>query len=172
MTSRWRLITSDYRAHYSYKGEGHRRQRALLVPRLLTNASMHAAVLVRLQTQCSAWTAWFWRRLLITCHGIDIPRGVQIGPGLQLPHPVSIVIGANSVIGARVTICQNVTLSPARGRLFPQEPLVVHDDVIFFPGSCVLGPISIGQGAVVGALQLLTKDLPAGSYYSRGKART
>lgn len=172
MSSVWQLIKSDYRAHYAYKRESQRRVRVLFIPRLLTNASMHASVLVRLQTECSAWTAWLWRRLLITCHGIDVPRGVQIGPGLQLCHPVGIVIGAKTVIGARVTIHQNVTISPARGRSFPQEPLIVHDDAIFFPGSCALGPISVGKGAVVGALQLLTKDLPAGSCYSRGRVRT
>ncbi len=168
----WRLIGSDYRAQYEHKDESSTMSMALFLPRILTNASMHAVVLTRLMVASPRPLRWISRRLLIALHSIDVERPCSIGPGLQLPHPFGIVIGAQTYLGSHVLIAHNVTVSPAtrrdsdgasRGRL------VVGNGVTLFTGCMVLGALHVGDDAQVGAGQLLTEDLPAGSRYVRGR---
>ena len=95
--------------------------------------------------------------------GCYLHLNAQIGPGLRLPHPVGIVIGEGVMLGARCTIYQHVTLGGRRlgdwqaGR-YPR----VGDDVVLFCGAAVLGTLSIGDGAVVGANAVVLEDVPAG----------
>lgn len=168
------LIWSDYVAHYAYKHETERRRRWLCLPRLLTNASLHATTLVRFAHTGPRCLDWLWRRLLISWHSCDIPRSCTIGPGLQLPHPFGIAIGANVTVGRNAVIHHNVTFGPPTGRALPGDPLpnmVVGDDVVLFPGSVCLGALTIGDGAVVGANCLLTTDLDPGAVYVRDRLR-
>ncbi len=85
-----------------------------------------------------------------------------IGNYISFPHPVGIVIGDGVKIADRVTIFQNVTLGAARigegeKGLYPQ----IGNDVVIFSGAKVIGNISIGDGAVIGANAVVTKDVPA-----------
>ncbi len=48
----WRLVKSDYYAGYAYKREDEQRMRMLMIPRILTNSSLHANLLVRLMVEC------------------------------------------------------------------------------------------------------------------------
>lgn len=41
---------------------------------------------------------------------IELGKGVRIGPGLLLPHPMAIVIGNKVVLGKDLTLGQNVTI--------------------------------------------------------------
>ena len=116
-----------------------------------------------------------WRKVLISKHAIDIQPGIEIGPGLRLPHPIGILIGPGMVIGSDVTIHQFVNIGSkvphmrnAEGysvpvRIEPTEQIAPHigDKVVIYGGSWVLGPIHVGEGAVIGAESWLDHDLPA-----------
>lgn len=171
----WALIRSDYEQLYSYKDETEERRRLLMLPRVLTNACMHATILVRLITRGPRWSAFVWRRLLLSWHAIDWSPATVVGPGLELPHPFAIAIGPGTSFGRGAVLHHGVTIGPTRSRWFPGQPLdewlTIGDGVIFFPHAMALGPITIGDGAQIGAKQLLLEDVPAGGSAIGGKVR-
>lgn len=88
----------------------------------------------------------------------------SVGEGIKFPHPVGVVIGDGVVISERVTIYQNVTLGAARlgeGQkgLYPK----IGSDVVIFAGAKIIGNITIGDGAIIGANAVVTKSIPANS---------
>jgi serine O-acetyltransferase len=95
---------------------------------------------------------------------IDIHPGAKIGRNLFIDHGFT-VIGETAVIGDHVTIYQCVTLggtNPANGVAGKRHP-TLSDGVIVGSGAQVLGPITVGEGARVGANAVVTKDVPAGA---------
>jgi serine O-acetyltransferase len=103
--------------------------------------------------------------------GIDIHPGAQIGESFFIDHGTGVVIGETSIIGDRVRIYQGVTLgarsfpldeegNPIKG--IPRHP-IVEDDVVIYSGATVLGRVTVGRGAVVGANVWITENVPAGS---------
>lgn len=168
------LVWADYVAHYAYKTESDDRRRLLFLPRVLTNASLHATVLIRLVQKAPGVTTWLWRRLLLALHGCDVGRHTVIGPGLQMTHPTGIVIGVNSVLGAGVTLMQGVTVSPVttNWRVGGEMGLLrIGDGVTVFANAGVFGPIAIGDDAMVGALALVTRDVPSRWIATRDRVR-
>lgn len=96
-----------------------------------------------------------WRASLSS--GCHISIGADIGAGLAMPHPVGIVIGEGSRIGRNVSIYQNVTI----GRLRPDGGYpAIEDGVTIYAGAVLIGPITVGKGAVVGANSVVLKDIP------------
>lgn len=91
-------------------------------------------------------------------HGLELPPTVSIGPGLYLPHTVGSVINAER-IGANVTLQGGITIGLRTELGFP----VIEDGVTVAAGARVLGPIVVGEGAVIGANAVVVKDVPAGA---------
>lgn len=176
------LVVSDYLACYRRRGDSPRRLALLFFPRLLANPELHATVLIRLALGGSRALFPFWRTVLIAKHAIDIMPEIEIGPGLRLPHPHTITIGWAAWIGANVTILHNVTIGgPSHPRDFrcdvpsPHVPADtyrpcprIEDEVIVYSGSFVVGPITIGRGAVIGAESWVDHDLGPGAMH-RGR---
>lgn len=95
---------------------------------------------------------------------IDIHPGATIGRNLFIDHGFT-VIGETAVIGDNVTIYQCVTLggtNPANGIAGKRHP-TLENGVIVGSGAQVLGPITVGPGARVGANAVVTKDVPEGA---------
>ena len=88
----------------------------------------------------------------------DVARRCTLGGGLFMPHPIGIVIGADVVVGHRVSLMHQTTL----GRLYPEDHSypTLGDDVYISPGAKVLGAIFVGDGAMVGANSVLMCDVP------------
>ena len=96
--------------------------------------------------------------------GIDIHPGAKIGRHLFIDHGFT-VIGETAEIGDNVTIYQCVTLGgtdPANGIGGKRHP-ALGDDVIVGSGAQILGPISVGARARIGANAVVTKDVPEGA---------
>ena len=96
--------------------------------------------------------------------GIDIHPGARIGKHLFIDHGFT-VIGETSEIGDNVTIYQCVTLggtSPFDGVGGKRHP-TLENDVVIGSGAQILGPITIGQGARIGANSVVAKDVPGGA---------
>jgi len=95
---------------------------------------------------------------------IDIHPGARIGRNFFIDHGFT-VIGETAVIGDNVTIYQCVTLggtNPANGVAGKRHP-TIEDDAIIGSGAQVLGPITVGRRARVGANAVVTKDVPEGA---------
>ena len=103
-----------------------------------------------------------------TFTGIEIHPGAKIGNRCVIDHGSSVVIGETSVIGDDVTLYQGVTLggtSPAiesRNQANTKRHPTLADGVIIGSGAQILGPITVGDGARVGANAVVTRDIPRG----------
>ena len=105
--------------------------------------------------------------------GIDIHPGAKIGSHLFIDHGFT-VIGETAQIGDNVTIYQCVTLggtNPANGIPGKRHPTLL-DNVIVGSGAQILGPITVGQRARVGANAVVTEDVPEGATMVGVKARS
>lgn len=94
---------------------------------------------------------------------VEVPSRAKIGSGLVLPHPFGIVLGS-AKIGNNVTIFQNVTLGSRvfdGGYNLDTRPSL-GNNVIIGCGAVVLGPITVGDGAVVAANSLVIRDVKPG----------
>ena len=95
---------------------------------------------------------------------IDIHPGAVIGRNFFIDHGF-IVIGETAEIGDDVTIYQQVTLggtNPADGVPGKRHP-TSGDGAIIGSGAQVLGPITVGERARIGANSVVTKDVPPGA---------
>ena len=98
--------------------------------------------------------------------GIEIHPKAKIGKNLFIDHGMGVVIGETSEIGDNVTIYHGVTLggiSPSidsdKQRNVKRHP-TLKNNVVVGSGAQILGPISIGENAKVGANAVVTKDVP------------
>ena len=95
---------------------------------------------------------------------IDIHPGAQIGRNFFIDHGF-VVIGETAEIGDDVTIYQHVTLggtSPHDGVGGKRHP-TIEDGVVLGSGAQVLGPVTVGTRARVGANSVVTRDVPPGA---------
>ena len=99
--------------------------------------------------------------------GIEIHPGAKIGDGFFMDHAMGIVIGETSEIGDNVTIYHGVTLGgimPAfnsdEQRGTKRHP-TIEEGVIIGSGAQILGPITIGSNARVGANSVVLKSIPS-----------
>ncbi|MBS5922265.1 MAG: serine acetyltransferase, partial [Clostridium perfringens] len=93
--------------------------------------------------------------------GIEIHPGAKIGKGLFIDHGMGVVIGETAEIGDNVTIYHGVTLGGTGKDKGKRHP-TVGNNVIIGCGAKILGPISIGDGAKIGANSVVLKDVPKG----------
>ena len=92
--------------------------------------------------------------------GSEISLNAKIGPGLYTPHPYAIVVG-DCIIGSWVTLQQSITIGNVR-RSDGSVP-IIGDDCFIGSGAVVLGSVSVGVGAKVGANAVVVKDVPPGA---------
>lgn len=105
--------------------------------------------------------------------GIDIHPGAKIGRNFFIDHGFT-VIGETAEIGDNVTIYQCVTLggtNPTNGIGGKRHP-TLRDNVIIGSGAQVIGPITVGARARVGANAVVTEDVPEGATMVGLKARS
>ena len=99
--------------------------------------------------------------------GIEIHPGAKIGKNLFIDHGMGVVIGESSEIGNDVTLYHGVTLggiSPSENsdnqRNSKRHPTLL-DNVIGGSSAQILGPITVGECARIGANTVVLKDVPA-----------
>ena len=91
--------------------------------------------------------------------GIEIHPRAQIGDGLFIDHGMGVVIGETAEIGENVTIYQGVTLGGTGFATGKRHP-TVEANVTIGSGAKLLGPITIGHGAKIGANAVVIHDVP------------
>jgi len=97
-----------------------------------------------------------------TATGIEIHPAARIGSEFFIDHGAGVVIGETAEIGDRVTLFQGVTLGGTGFATGKRHP-TVQDNVTIGSGAKLLGPITIGHGAKVGANSVVIHDVPPNS---------
>ncbi len=97
-------------------------------------------------------------RLNVTLNGCYLNNRAKIAPGLRLPHPIGVVVGADVFIGPNVTLYQNVTIGVNENShaLCP----TVRDNCVIYAGAVIVGAISLGPNAIVGANSFVAISVP------------
>ncbi len=97
--------------------------------------------------------------------GAEIDWRAQIGPGFFLEHPAGVVVGdgvvagRNLVLGAAALLGAN-SFYESRTRPNVGFP-TLGDDVFVFAKASIIGPVEVGDRAVIGAHALVLDDVPA-----------
>lgn len=123
--------------------------------------------------------SWFWQRgwrvlgrfishsgRFLT--GIEIHPAARIGQGFFVDHGMGVVVGETAEIGEGVTLYHDVTLGgvapsvDSDSQRDQKRHPTLEDGVIVGSGAQILGPITVGKGARVGANSVVTKDVPEG----------
>jgi serine O-acetyltransferase len=91
--------------------------------------------------------------------GIEIHPGARIGDGFFIDHGSGVVIGETAEIGENVTVYQGVTLGGTGFQAGKRHP-TVEDNVTIGSGAKLLGPITVGHGAKVGANSVVVENVP------------
>ena len=120
-----------------------------------------------------AWRVsnWLWRQrrndlaLLLQSLSSDqlqvsIHPAASIGTSVFLDHATGIIIGAFAVVGDEVTILQNVTIG--RKHSEPDRAPKIGRGVYLSAGSTMIGGVSIGDFAKIGAGAVVEHDVPPG----------
>jgi serine O-acetyltransferase len=94
--------------------------------------------------------------------GIEIHPAARIGDGFFIDHGMGVVIGETAQIGHDVTLYQGVTLGGTGFATGKRHP-TVQDNVTVGSGAKLLGPITVGHGAKIGANSVVIHDVPPNS---------
>jgi serine O-acetyltransferase len=148
---------------------------------VLCYSGFHSVLMHRLAHKC--WNGG-WRVLARALSqfnrfvtGIEIHPAVRIGERFFIDHGMGVVIGETTEIGDGVTLYQDVTLggvAPSVDSHLQRDQKrhpTLRDGVIVGSGAQVLGPITIGKDARVGANAVVTKDVPDGATVVGNPAR-
>ena len=132
---------------------------------LLLYQSIHVLIFYRIAHGLYKIKLFFLARLISQLGrfftGIEIHPGAKIGKGLFIDHEMGVVIGETAEIGDNVTIYHGVTLGGTGKDKGKRHP-TIGNNVIIGCGAKILGPISIGDGAKIGANSVVLKNVPKG----------
>ena len=109
---------------------------------------MHLRLLARITSQvCRFFT------------GIEIHPAAKIAPGVFIDHGQGVVIGETAEVGAGTVIYQGCTLGGTGKQTGKRHP-TVGENCVISAGAKVLGNITVGDGAKIGAGAVVIKDVP------------
>lgn len=132
---------------------------------LTTYPGVHAILIYRLAHRL--WrSGWRYPARLLAfvarlVSNVDIHPGAVIGPRLFIDHGAGVVIGETAEIGQDVTLYHGVTLGGTSWRKGKRHP-TLGDGVLVGAGAKILGPITVGNHARVGANSVVVQDVPDG----------
>jgi serine O-acetyltransferase len=91
---------------------------------------------------------------------IDIHPGATIGHRFFIDHGCGVVIGETAVVGDDVTLYHGVTLGGVSWNAGKRHPTLC-DGVMVGAGAKILGPVTIGSHARIGANSVVIQNIPA-----------
>lgn len=116
----------------------------------------------------SLWNRHFFFLARLLSHisrmftGIEIHPGAKLGNRVFIDHGSGVVIGETAEVGDDVLIYMGVVLGGTALEKTKRHP-TVENDVVLGSGAIVLGPITIGRGAKVGAGSVVIRSVPPGA---------
>lgn len=109
------------------------------------------------------WIEWIW--------GVEIPAKVTAGDGLVLWHGQGLVVSPGAVLGRGVVLRQNTTIGTTERDGVRSAAPVIGDRVDIGANVVMIGPLTIGEGAVIGAGAVVTRDVAPGAIVVGNPAR-
>jgi Acetyltransferase (isoleucine patch superfamily) len=136
-----------------------------------------------------AWSPWFmfaWRRWLLRCFGARIGKQVEVRPGVVVKFPWKLVMDDFSSMADRVTVYNLDWIKVGSRTVISQDtylcagthdytrpsfqlllrPITIGSEVWLAAGVFVHPGICVGNGVVVGARSVVTKNLEPGKIYA------
>ena len=104
--------------------------------------------------------ALFFQNRVSTEFGVDIHPAARLGQGIMLDHATGLVIGETARVGNKVSILQSVTLGGTGKEDGDRHPKI-GDGVLISAGAKILGNITVGTGAKVGAGSVVLEPVEA-----------
>lgn len=133
---------------------------------MLTYSGLHAIWAHRLAHALYKRRFYFLARSLSQISrfftGIEIHPGAVIGRRLFIDHGMGVVIGETCEIGDNVTIYQGVTLGGTGKEKGKRHP-TIKDNALIATGAKVLGSITVGENAKIGAGSVVLRNVPPNS---------
>lgn len=133
---------------------------------LLTYAGVHALIVHRVANALDRRGFRLVARLLSHVAriftGVEIHPSATIGRGLFIDHGSGVVIGETTIIGDHCHLHQGVTLGGTSTRREKRHP-TLEDEVVVGAGAKLIGAITIGRGAKIGAGSVVVQSVPAGA---------
>ncbi|MGY2876281.1 serine O-acetyltransferase [Marmoricola sp. URHA0025 HA25] len=161
-----KILAEDLRASV----DGGRRTGLRFWVYLLARSSIapqvHALVMFRIGSSLRGTPLWplayLLKSMAIVWAGADIHPKAQIGPGFVLAHGTGVTIGADVRAGRNLRVNTGTQVGAMRltDPLDPSRPTYIGDDVFLGAHAMVLQDCHVGDGAVVGANSVVTKDVP------------
>lgn len=129
----------------------------------LTYPGVHAIVWHRIANRlwrrghrfAGRFVSWLGRFLT----NVDIHPGATVGRRFFIDHGAGVVVGETAEIGDDVTLYHGVTLGGVSWRPGKRHP-TLENGVLVGAGAKILGPITIGAGARIGANSVVIEDVP------------
>ena len=169
-TGFWPRLRKDFARLRAVKGRG---LAASLVDAFLFDSGFQALVAHRMAHSLANFgiplLPAICRRWAIAACAIDILPRAEIGGGCIVAHGIGLVIGGRTVIGEDCTILHGVTFGEARFTELACPRL--GDRVTVGAHATLLGGISIGDDAVIGAASVVLRDVAAGATVVGNPAR-
>jgi serine acetyltransferase len=100
-----------------------------------------------------------------------IPSKFIFNRRITFSHPLGVVIGRSVKIGNDVIIGSNVTIGGKIDKSDTTAYPTIGDGVRIYNNSCVIGKITVGDNAVIGAGSVVIKDIPAGEVWAGNPAK-
>ncbi len=131
--------------------------------RMLRTDAWIILMLFRLRMRVLRWRIPVVNRVLrlmqMVFGGVELGNEITLGEGVYFIHSLGTVIGGDARVGHRVRFLGNNTVGAARDDGYP----VIGDDVEVGCGARILGPVRIGNGAIIGANAVVLTDIPPGA---------
>ena len=96
--------------------------------------------------------------LVRNLHGIELPSSARVGRRVVIDNRGGIVVHGNSVIGDECVLRRDVKLG-SRSADRPDEAPRLGNGVNVGPGAKILGDVSVGDGAQIGANAVVFSDV-------------
>ncbi|MCW0255748.1 serine O-acetyltransferase [Campylobacter lari] len=91
--------------------------------------------------------------------GVDLHPGAKLGRRIFIDHAIGVVVGETAIIGNDVIIYQGVTLGGTSLDKNAKRHPTIEDGVVIGSGAKILGNITIGKNAKIGANAVVLKDV-------------
>jgi serine O-acetyltransferase len=159
-------IYADMKAYADFVGKPLRSPAdyidALMIPGVVS------VILFRLTTYCHDAGLRPLSRILyfmnVVLFGSSLPPSAEVGPGLVIPHPVGMGFSSNVKIGSNVTLFAGSLIGAAGYEDRSKDGLpTIGDGAFIFTRAQVVGPVNVGNDAIIGANAVVMKDVPPGA---------
>lgn len=157
-----RLLKADLYRYSGKVGFGAFMRHFMWTPGYKYTVWMRTCGYLRVQ-RWSRWTLYLLVKwILLRCrykYGIVIPEYTVVGPGLFINRFGGIYVNGDAIIGSNVNLTHGIMLGQQnRGPLMGSP--IVGDRVFIAAGAKIIGRIRLGNGCVIGANAVVTKDVP------------